>query len=95
MRDLESRVQRLTEDNDELRKDLELAKREMEENHPQVQEPALPEGEHSAAAITLTSSQVFKAIWGFKAGTAPGPSGLRGEHLKEAKAVRTEHLIET
>ena len=32
IRHLESRVQRLTEDNDELRRDLELAKREMEEN---------------------------------------------------------------
>ena len=70
--------------------DSEAAKREMEEKHPQVQQAALPEGEPSAAALTLTSNQVFKAIWGFKAGTAPGPSGLRGEHLKEAKAVRTE-----
>ena len=32
VRHLEARVQRLTEDNDELRRDLELAKREMEEN---------------------------------------------------------------
>ena len=68
----------------------EAAKKEMEEKHPQVEEAALPQGEHSVAALILTSNQVFKAIWGFKAGTAPGPSGLRGEHLKEAKAVRTE-----
>ena len=60
------------------------------EKHPQMHDPALPQEEHAVAALTLTSNQVFKAIWGFKAGTAPGPSGLRGEHLKEAKAVRTE-----
>ena len=32
----------------------------------------------------MSVSQVQKAIHSFKAGTAPGPSGLRAEHLKEA-----------
>ena len=28
---------------------------------------------------------MHEAVRGFKPGTAPGPSGLRGEHLKEAR----------
>ena len=31
------------------------------------------------------SWQVYKAISSFKAGSAAGPSGLMGEHLKEAR----------
>ena len=66
------------------------ARQEMEEKHPQAEAATPPDEEPSTAALTLTSRQVHKAIWGFKPGTAPGPSGLRGEHLKEARAARTE-----
>ena len=37
------------------------------------------------APIKIISRQVYEAIRSFKAGTAPGPSGIRSEHLKEAK----------
>ena len=68
----------------------EAAQQEMEAKHPQVPVAPVPQEEHSTAAIVVTSQQVYKAVWGFKPGSAPGPSGLRGEHLKEAKATRTE-----
>ena len=35
---------------------------------------------------------VRKAINSFKAGSAPGPSGLRAEHLKEAMTAPAPHL---
>ena len=52
--------------------------------HPQS-EPASPPPEfNSTPPIRITMRQVKKAIQTFKAGSAPGPSGLRPEHLKEA-----------
>ena len=64
------------------------ALQEMVDKHPLG--GALPQGvqedqEQRAPPITLTSREVYEAISSFKPGTAPGPSGLRGEHLKEAK----------
>ena len=61
------------------------AKREMEQKHPQVEVPMPPEAELNTPPITMSSREVFEATRGFKAGTAPGPSGLKAEHLKEAK----------
>ena len=66
------------------------ALQEMEEKHPQLEAATPSVEELSTATLTLNSRQVHKAVWGFKPGTAPGPSGLRGEHLKEARAARTE-----
>ena len=66
------------------------ARDEMEAKHPEGQGAKVPEEENTTPPITLTGRQVYEAIQGFKAGTAPGPSGLRAEHLKEAKAARTE-----
>jgi hypothetical protein len=57
----------------------------MEEKHPQVEVAAPPTGENSTPPLALSSRQVRDAIMSFKAGTAAGPSGLRGEHLKEAR----------
>ena len=53
--------------------------------HPQVEAAAVPEGNHSVAPIKISSRQVYEAIRSFKAGTAPGPSGIRSGHLKEVK----------
>ena len=36
------------------------------------------------APITVNSEEVEEAIKSFRPGSAPGPSGLRGKHLKEA-----------
>jgi hypothetical protein len=57
----------------------------MQEKHPQVEVAAPPAEENSTPPIVLTSRQVYEAVRSFKAGTAAGPSGLRAEHLKEAK----------
>ena len=66
------------------------ARAQMVDKHPTVEVAPTPAEENPSQPITLTSRQVYEAIRGFKAGTAPGPSGLRAEHLKEAKAARTE-----
>ena len=36
------------------------------------------------APITVNSEEVEEAIKSFRPGSAPGPSGLRGKHPKEA-----------
>ena len=61
------------------------SKKEMEDKHPQADPPPVSEEEPSESAFTCSSRQVYDAIMSFKSGTAPGPSGLRAEHLKEAK----------
>ena len=61
--------------------------KEMKDKHPQepvadqVQGP-LPD--QDTPQISLTVDQVVNCIKSFRKGTAPGPSGLRAEHLKEA-----------
>ena len=56
----------------------------MLEKHPQGPPPTIPEGNISTPPLQLSASQVTRGIRSFKAGSAPGPSGLRAEHLKEA-----------
>ena len=51
----------------------------MRKKHPNQERPQLTEG-----PAVLSASEVFQAVKHFKAGSAPGPSGLRAEHLKEA-----------
>ena len=66
--------------------DSAAARQEMEKKHPQSEVAAPPPEEISCRPVSLTSREVYEAIQGFKTGTAAGPSGLRAEHLKEAKA---------
>ena len=61
------------------------ARQEMVNKHPQAEVASPPQEEHSCPPILLTSREVYEAVRGFKSGTAAGPSGLRSEHLKEAK----------
>jgi hypothetical protein len=61
------------------------ALQQMRAKHPQVEVAAPPAGENTTPPISLSCRQIYEAIRSFKAGTAAGPSGLRGEHLKEAK----------
>ena len=61
------------------------SRKEMEEKHPQAEVPSAPEEAPSEPPFTCSSRQVYEAVRSFKAGTAAGPSGLRAEHLKEAK----------
>ena len=55
--------------------------REMRDKHPQAEIPDLSPPPDTQS-LQLTSSQVHKSIKSFKRGSAPGPSGLRAEHLK-------------
>ena len=57
---------------------------EMLEKHPSAEPPRTPEEALEIAPITLNSEEVGEAVKSFRPGSAPGPSGLRGEHLKEA-----------
>ena len=43
----------------------------------------MPEGEPSTEPLAVSFQDVYEAIRGFKPSSAPCPSGLRGEHLKE------------
>ena len=56
--------------------------RQMRSKHPLPQRPVgpLPTTEHSP--ITFISSNVLKLALNFRKGSAPGPSGLRPEHLR-------------
>ena len=56
---------------------------EMKAKHPQAPVPPLVPTEE-VAPLSLSSDQVLRGIMSFKRGSAPGPSGLRAEHLKVA-----------
>ena len=58
---------------------------EMQAKHQQVEEAVLPPGENTNSALLISQRQVYNAIRSFKAGSAAGPSGLEGKHLKEAR----------
>ena len=53
-------------------------------SHPQVPSPSIPQGLPPAPVDIVDERIVVRAIKSFPAGTAPGPSGLRASHLKEA-----------
>ena len=57
--------------------------REMLSKHPQGTVPHLPPGLVPPSAI-LHESAIRKGVMSFPNGSAPGPSGLRPSHLKEA-----------
>ena len=63
----------------------QAAKHEMDKKHPQAEVPDPPEEPHSCPPIVVNSREVYKSIRGLKAGTVSEPSGMRAEHLKEAK----------
>ena len=60
----------------------------MKEKHPQGPAPSVPTGD-LPPPLSISSEKVFKALKSFKPGTAPGPSGLRAEHLKAAVMTPT------
>ena len=57
---------------------------EMKAKHPTATHAPNFQPDISTPQMILSKDQVAKEIKSFKKGTAPGPSGLRGEHLKEA-----------
>ena len=67
------------------------AKSEMRRKHPVGNSTEIPDGQIPAPPIRISPSQVKKAIWSFKKGTAPGPDGMRPEHLKEALAAVSQN----
>ena len=60
----------------------------MQEKHPHADLPPPPSAP-PPPPLNLNRDQVVKAVFAFKAGTAPGPSGLRAEHLKMALKAST------
>ena len=56
---------------------------EMLNKHPQSAPPALPSSS-VPPAVKLTESVILKGVKSFPNGSAPGPSGLRPSHLREA-----------
>ena len=58
--------------------------RKMKGKHPAAQKPVgpLPTTEH--APLSVSSEDVKRAATNFRKGSAPGPSGLRPEHLRAA-----------
>ena len=58
---------------------------EMLSKHPQCAPPTIPsDPSYHPALPDISESLVLKAIRSFQSGTAPGPSCLRANHLKEA-----------
>ena len=57
--------------------------KEMLSKHPQASQPALPEGPPPQPP-KLSESAILKGARSFPTGSAPGPSGLRPSHLREA-----------
>ena len=68
----------------DLAEQTRATKEAMKELHPQGPRILPCDGEPSAPPMRFSGEQVAKAIKTFKAGSAPGPSGLRAEHLKAA-----------
>ena len=56
----------------------------MEEKHPQPTHQKAPQPSTTAPQLSFSQADVFKAAMSFRRGSAPGPSGLRPEHLKVA-----------
>ena len=51
--------------------------------HPQTGAPSLPPGP-VPPSVKINESIILKAVRSFPNGSAPGPSGLRPSHLREA-----------
>ena len=70
----------------------------MKNKHPQAEIPPMEVGEE-VEPLKLTAAQVRESIKSFKKGSAPGPSGMRAEHLKFAVEMgspgRKEKTIES
>ena len=64
--------------------DSNEALREMQAKHPEAPPPRVPVDPPETAPITVNSEEVEEAIKSFRPGSAPSPSGLRGDQLKEA-----------
>ena len=60
----------------------------MRDKHPQGPPPSIPTDE-LPVPFSSNSEKVAKALKSFKAGSAPGPSGLRAEHIKAAVSTPT------
>ena len=60
----------------------------MQDKHPHADPPTLPT-EEAPPSLSFDVKRVRNAVLSFKAGTAPGPSGLRAEHLKLALLAPT------
>ena len=59
-----------------------VTERQMRSKHPPPQRPIGPLPTTELAPISFTSSSVLKLALKFRKGSAPGPSGLRPEHLR-------------
>ena len=57
---------------------------EMKSKHPQPSNPPTFQSSTNTPQMRFTQLEVYKAVKSFKKGSAPGPSGLRPEHLKVA-----------
>ena len=60
----------------------------LRELHPECKRTMPCSEEPSAPPLQFTSDQVIQAVKSFQAGTAPGPSGLRAQHLKDLTSGR-------
>ena len=59
--------------------------RQMQAKHPAATEPSSFHPQQSdTPQLSFTADQVMKGILSFRKGSAPGPSGLRAEHLRAA-----------
>ena len=56
---------------------------EMHAKHPEAPPPALSGDPPETPPIMVNSEEAGEAVKSFRPGSAPGPSGLRGEDLKE------------
>ena len=56
----------------------------MRDKHPSAQPTPIFQPESNTPQMVFSQAQVFKGIKSFRRGSAPGPSGLRAEHLKVA-----------
>ena len=61
--------------------DSDKALQEMQARHPEAPPPRVPEDPPEIAPITIKSEEVEETNKSFRPGSAPSPSGLRGEHL--------------
>ena len=67
---------------------------EMQAKHPPPARPQPPPPQCDVSPRAFSGSEVATAALSFKRGTAPGPSGLRPEHLKSILKGKSATLTE-
>ena len=66
----------------------------MQDKHPASSHPSNFQQQTDTPQMTFTTAQVFKAISTFRRSSAPGPTGLRAEHLQSVMNATAPNRVD-